>query len=92
MAGGVSKGRRLKAVIPGGSSAKVLTADEAMKVSLRKAVREALRHNTIAASTATTIPELLAAQTGLVTRDNTGSPDASSTLRANAASSRATAA
>ncbi len=32
--GGVKGGRRLKAVIPGGSSAPILTADEAMSVSL----------------------------------------------------------
>jgi NADH-quinone oxidoreductase subunit F len=34
MAGGVRGGKKLKAVVPGGSSAKILTAEEAMKVNM----------------------------------------------------------
>lgn len=37
MAGGLRPGRRLKAVIPGGSSAKVLRADERFKITARQA-------------------------------------------------------
>ena len=37
MAGGLRQGRKLKAVIPGGSSAKVLRADERFKLKERKA-------------------------------------------------------
>jgi NADH-quinone oxidoreductase subunit F len=37
MAGGMKFGRKLKAVIPGGSSAKVLRADERFKLKLRQA-------------------------------------------------------
>ncbi|MDA7742015.1 NADH-quinone oxidoreductase subunit NuoF, partial [Francisellaceae bacterium] len=34
MAGGVSKGRKIKAVIPGGSSCKILTGEEMLKVNM----------------------------------------------------------
>ncbi len=34
LAGGVRGGKKLKAVVPGGSSAKILTAEEAMKVNM----------------------------------------------------------
>ena len=34
MAGGVKKGRKLKAVIPGGSSSKILTAEEMMNCTM----------------------------------------------------------
>ena len=34
LAGGMRGGKKLKAVVPGGSSAKILTADEAMKVNM----------------------------------------------------------
>src|SRR5207247_10594924 len=37
MAGGLRPGRKLKAVIPGGSSAKVLRADERFKLKQRQA-------------------------------------------------------
>jgi NADH-quinone oxidoreductase subunit F len=37
MAGGMKSGRKLKAVIPGGSSAKVLRADERFKLNLKQA-------------------------------------------------------
>src|SRR2546430_12215050 len=36
MAGGIKWGRRLKAVIPGGSSAKILRADERFKLKQKK--------------------------------------------------------
>jgi len=36
MAGGIKRGRRLKAVIPGGSSAKVLRADERFKIKQKQ--------------------------------------------------------
>jgi NADH-quinone oxidoreductase subunit F len=40
MAGGMKKGRKLKAVIPGGSSAKVLHADETLKLKDREITLE----------------------------------------------------
>src|SRR6202030_4037362 len=44
MAGGLKFGRRLKAVVPGGSSAKVLRADERFKIKDRQADGSTIEH------------------------------------------------